>query len=110
MTVGKLKEIFDTFQIPNNVILESDSGWECGPTDMDGIFYNKNKGVITFEQGNFKYDFLAHIGEICLYHPNSNERLEYGEYINTGAYIDKNTNEIIPINEPGDFNEISTNI
>ena len=103
MTVGKLKEIFDTFQIPNNAILESDSGWEYGSTDMDGIFYNKFKNVITFEQGNSKYDFVAHIGEICLYHPNSNEKVEYGEFINVGAYVDKNTGEIIPIDTPEGF-------
>lgn len=51
MTVKKLLSLFEGYNIPNDVILLSDSGWECGPTNMDGIFYNEEKNEITFTQG-----------------------------------------------------------
>jgi hypothetical protein len=58
MTYKKLKEIIEKNNIPENVKLQSDSGWECDPTDMDGIFYNTSENKIIFTQGwepNDKY-------------------------------------------------------
>lgn len=51
MTYKKLKEIIEKNNIPEDVKFESDSGWECGPTDMDGIYYNKSENTIVFTQG-----------------------------------------------------------
>lgn len=51
MTFEKLAELINKNNIPKNVTLESDSGWECGPTGMDGVYYNQKKNVIVFTQG-----------------------------------------------------------
>ena len=51
MTFEKLAELIDKNNIPKNVALESDSGWECGPTGMDGVYYNQTKNMIVFTQG-----------------------------------------------------------
>ena len=58
MTFKKLKQIFIENNIPENVILKSDSGWECDPTDMDGIYYNKEDNIVVFTQG-YEYNNYA---------------------------------------------------
>lgn len=51
MTFEKLEELLRKNKISKDVKLESDSGWEGGPTDMDGVYYNKTDNVIVFTQG-----------------------------------------------------------
>ena len=51
MTFEKLTELIEKNNIPENVKLESDSGWEYGRTDMDGVYYNQTKNLIVFTQG-----------------------------------------------------------
>ena len=51
MTFEKLTELINKNNIPDNVRLESDSGWECDATNMDGVYYNKTENVIVFTQG-----------------------------------------------------------
>ncbi|MEE1101317.1 MAG: hypothetical protein U0K86_07530 [Agathobacter sp.] len=51
MTFEKLTELINKNNIPDNVRLESDSGWECNATNMDGVYYNKTENVIVFTQG-----------------------------------------------------------
>ena len=58
MTFKKLKQIFIENNIPENVILKSDSGWECDPTDMDGVYYNKEDNIVVFTQG-YEYNNYA---------------------------------------------------
>lgn len=59
MTFEKLKELIKKYNIPSNVKLLSDSGWECDPTEMDGVFYNEKENHIIFtqefEHSNKKY-------------------------------------------------------
>lgn len=50
MTFEKLQKIIKENNIPSNVILMSDSGWECWESDMDGVFYNKKSNKIIFTQ------------------------------------------------------------
>lgn len=50
MTYKELKEILTRNNIPEDTTLMSDSGWECGATDMDGIYYNKKLNVVVFRQ------------------------------------------------------------
>lgn len=50
MTISKVLKIIRDNNIPEDVTIESDSGWECGPTKMDGIWYNKKKNKIIFTQ------------------------------------------------------------
>ena len=50
MTFEKLKELIEKYNIPSNVKLLSDSGWECDETEMDGVFYNEIENHIVFTQ------------------------------------------------------------
>lgn len=60
MTFEKLKELIEKYNIPENVRLLSDSGWECNETDMNGVFYNEKENHIVFTQEfEFSYDYLA---------------------------------------------------
>lgn len=51
MNLNKLLELIREYDIPEDVKLRSDSGWECGATDMDGVYYNRKLNVIVFTQG-----------------------------------------------------------
>lgn len=50
MTMELLEQILKDNNIPKDVHLMSDSGWECDPTEMDGIFYNRQSNTIVFTQ------------------------------------------------------------
>lgn len=50
MTYKILKEIIERNKIPEDVVLMSDSGWECDATHMDGVFYNARENKIIFTQ------------------------------------------------------------
>lgn len=55
----KLKELYEIIKknsIPEDAILLSDSGWECGATDMNGIYYNKKENIIVFTQEFDEFD------------------------------------------------------
>ena len=57
MTLAKLKELCQQNNIPDDVELLSDSGWECSETNMDGVWYSKEAICIVFTQGE-EVDFL----------------------------------------------------
>ena len=48
MTFEALEKIIDDNNIPHDVRLMSDSGWECSPTEMDGVYYCKDNNTIIF--------------------------------------------------------------
>lgn len=50
MTFEKLAILIEEHDIPKDATLESDSGWECGPTDMDGVYYSAEQNTIMFTQ------------------------------------------------------------
>ena len=50
MTVKKFLEIVKENNIPEDVLMLSDSGWECCATVMDGIWYNKKDNQLVFTQ------------------------------------------------------------
>ena len=50
MKLNKLLELIEKHNIPKDVTLMSNSGWECGATDMDGIYYNEHENIIVFTQ------------------------------------------------------------
>ena len=56
MPFEKLKELIEKYNIPANVRLLSDSGWECDETEMDGVFYNKKENHIIFTQEFSEYE------------------------------------------------------
>lgn len=51
MTYKLLKQIFEENNISQDAVILSDSGWECGPTDMDGVYYSKECNCVIFTQG-----------------------------------------------------------
>ena len=59
MTFKELQDIITRNNIPENVTLMSDSGWECDATDMDGVFYNRKSNIIVFTQDPYyEYEYL----------------------------------------------------
>lgn len=56
MTFDILQKIIDKNNIPPNVRLTSDSGWECFATEMDGLYYNENENKIVFTQSISEFD------------------------------------------------------
>lgn len=50
MKLNKLLELINKHNIPADVLLQSDSDWECDATNMDGVCYNKKLNVIVFTQ------------------------------------------------------------
>lgn len=48
-----LQNLIEKYNIPSNVKLLSDSGWECDATEMDGIWYNREQNIIIFTQGDW---------------------------------------------------------
>ena len=53
MTFKELGDVIKANNIPEDVKLMSDSGWECNETEMDGIWYNRKLNTIIFTQGTF---------------------------------------------------------
>ena len=70
MTFKILKQIMNLYDIPEDVELISDSGWECGATDMDGVYYNEEENTIVFTQYATSYDH---------YFQDEHWKLVYGE-------------------------------
>lgn len=56
MTFERLNNLIIKYNIPKNVHLLSDSGWECNETEMRGVYYNKKQNVIIFTQEISKYE------------------------------------------------------
>lgn len=50
MTFELLKKIVKENEIPEDATLFSDSGWECGSTEMNGVFYSAEVNAIIFTQ------------------------------------------------------------
>ena len=50
MKLNNLLKLIDKHNIPDDVLLRSDSGWECGSTDIDGVYYNRKLNVMVFTQ------------------------------------------------------------
>lgn len=50
MTFELLNKIIEENNVPKDVQLMGDSGWECSETEMDGIYYNRKENVLIFTQ------------------------------------------------------------
>lgn len=66
MTFAKLQQIIKENNIPEDVTLTSDSGWECFATDMNGVYYSHELNEIVFTQHGDKYD--SYFGKWQLLH------------------------------------------
>ncbi len=69
MTIEKFKKIIEEFNIPEDVTMLSDSGWECSETDMDGIWYNEEKKEIVFTQDGDEFEsrYFDKLGWVLLH-------------------------------------------
>ena len=56
MTIGEFAKIIKAYNIPDDVTMLSDSGWECGPTDMEGLYYNERSKKLVFTQKGNEYE------------------------------------------------------
>ena len=52
MTMEILERVLKENNVPHDVRFMSDSGWECDPTEMDGVFYSRQNNTIVFTQGS----------------------------------------------------------
>lgn len=50
MTFVKLQQIMKENGIPHDVQLQSDSGWECCETEMNGVYYDSKEKRLIFTQ------------------------------------------------------------
>lgn len=92
MTVEKLNALVHKYHVPQDAIILSDSGWECGPTDTDGVFYDEQTNTITLTQGGY-YDIAEHFGEQCLYCSEIDEHSENEQKVirDYNCHINKET-------------------
>lgn len=58
MTFDELLAKIDRADIPYNVRIMSDSGWECGPSDCSRAFYNKERNILVFTQEDCTGDYV----------------------------------------------------
>ena len=57
MTMELLCQIIEENNIPRDVHFMSDSGWECDPTEMDGVYYDRENNTMYFTQeGDQNYE------------------------------------------------------
>lgn len=56
MTFEKLQQIIEKNSIPHDVQLQSDSGWECCETEMDGVYYEAEENRLIFTQKGDVHD------------------------------------------------------
>lgn len=66
MEVREFLNALKEYNIPEDVKISSDSGWECDATGIEAIYYNKEKNSITLVQGDTMY-LNSHIGEYLIY-------------------------------------------
>lgn len=68
LTFEELNYLIDEYKIPHNVKLQSNSGWECGETDICGIYYNQKENTIIFTQNfsDFENNYVEENGWIKL--------------------------------------------
>lgn len=69
MTLELLNLICKQNNIPPNVHLTSNSGWECCATEMDGLFYNQEKNELMITQDSCNYSIVKNskLGYRCVY-------------------------------------------
>lgn len=66
MTFERLSNLINKYNIPKNVHLLSDSGWECYETEMCGVYYSKEQNVIIFTQEISEFERYDKRNERCI--------------------------------------------
>ena len=58
MNFGLLKRIIEKNNIPEDVNLYADTGWECSETEINGVWYHeKNNEIIFTQRGKESFDW-----------------------------------------------------
>ena len=98
MTYKELSELIMLYDIPSDVTLKSDSGWEIDATDMDGVFYNPEENVIVFtmDMADTRREFYAQEPWVTLEPWRAKAKAVYLEREVAGTYIEayKVSNEL----------------
>lgn len=76
-TLEHLNQICEKNNIPKNVELMSDSGWECDATSIGGAYYHPRQNILVFVQGIDDFeemeanwgDIWKETGRYPQYHP-----------------------------------------
>ena len=68
MTFEQLSNIIAENNIPQDVELQSDSGWECCETDMNGVYYDEQNNRLIFTQSGKMYEEWFHKQGVKLLH------------------------------------------
>lgn len=74
MKIGEFSKLIKDNNIPEDAIMLSDSGWECEPSCMDGIYYSESKNEIMITQEGDKYDRYYGNEEWHLIHSIKNDK------------------------------------
>lgn len=88
MRIDLLLNLMEKHNIPKNVTIQSDSGWECCETDMDGIYYNRRSNTLIFTQSGTVYDKWFHSPDWELIYGN-NKLCQHCEHLKNGECIVK---------------------
>ena len=73
LTFELLSKLITKYNIPHNVRLMSDSGWECDATDMCGVYYCAEKNIIIFTQ-EYDDDIRYYDGSRCCFYLEKKEK------------------------------------
>jgi hypothetical protein len=57
MTFNDLQEIIIKNNIPQNAVIKSNSGWECGATDIGAFYYSPSKNEIHLVQDAYGLEY-----------------------------------------------------
>ena len=74
MTFKLLSKLIKENNIPEDVELLSDSGWESSETEMNGIYYNREENKMIFTQIGDEYDHWFDEEGWQLLHHNTSEK------------------------------------
>ena len=79
MTFKFLQKLIKDNNIPEDVKLLSDSGWECFETEMNGVWYSEKDNTIVFTQGtDYDGDYILDETKCkCLYLPEDCTNIEH---------------------------------
>lgn len=59
MTLKLLQRIALDNNIPDDVTIMSDSGWECNATNIRGVFCNRKEKIIVFTQDELDNKYVS---------------------------------------------------
>lgn len=87
MTFELLSRLIEKHDIPKDVELISNSGWECNATDMNGVYYNRKDNLIVFTQDGEENDDEFYDPEWELIYGN-NLKCKTCSHLGTYGYCD----------------------